>query len=78
MYRGGVTFGVTFPLFFFRFRPYKLPKIGQKQGFLRVFKGQNNKVHRIRGALLSVNLYKIATYRVLGSRRTYISYLYTK
>lgn len=78
MYRGGVTFGVTFRFIFFRFRPYKLPKIGQKQGFLRAFKGQNNKAHHIRSALFNVNLYKIASYRVLGCRRTYISYLYAK
>ena len=73
MYHRGVAFGVAFCFFFFCFQPHKLPKIGQKQGFLRVFKGQNNNAHRIRGALLSVNLYKIATYRVLGCFKTYIS-----
>lgn len=73
MYRRGVAFGVAFYDVSFRFQPYKLPKWWQNTAFSYVFAYQNNKAHRIRGALLIVKSYKIATYRVLGCRRAYIS-----
>lgn len=70
----GVAFGVAFCFVFFVFNPTNFQNRGRNTAFSCVFEYQNNKVHRIRGALLSVKSYKIATYRVLGSRRVYISY----
>ena len=59
--------------FFFVFNPTNFQNEGKNTAFSGVFAYQNNKAHRIRGALLSVKSYKIATYRVLGCRRAYIS-----
>ena len=69
----GLRLGLHFALFFFVFNPTNFQNKGRNTAFSCVFEYQNNKVHRIRGALLSVKSYKIATYRVLGCRRAYLS-----
>ena len=60
-------------MFYFVFNPTNFQNGGKNTAFSYVFAYQNNKAHRIRGALLIVKSYKIATYRVLGCRRAYIS-----
>ena len=71
--RLGLHLGLHFTMFFVRFNPTNFQNGGENTAFSYVFAYQNNKAHRIRGALLSVKSYKIATYRVLGCRRAYIS-----
>lgn len=78
MYISGYAFGYAYFFFFFCFLFTNFQNEGKNTAFSGVFAYQNNKAHRIRGALFSVKSYKIATYRVLGSCRAYISYSHTK
>ena len=69
----GLRLGLHFTMFYFVFNPTNFQNGGENTAFSYVFVYQNNKAHRIRGALLIVKSYKIATYRILGCRRAYIS-----